>query len=86
MPSIQLKYSDPFGSGARPYLAFRVTGPNGQSGPITGLLDSGADTTALPAGFAALMGYKTDQLKRVEVGTANGSSHEDRAQAFTLTW
>jgi hypothetical protein len=86
VPSIELNYSDPFGNGSRPYLAFDVTGINGESGRIMGLLDSGADTTALPAGYAALMGYQAAQLERIEVGTATGSGHGWRAlQPCTAT-
>jgi hypothetical protein len=79
VPSVELAYSNPFGHGARPYLALHLIGINGQSGPIVGLLDSGADTTALPAGYAALMGYQAPQLERVEVSTAKGSGHAWRA-------
>jgi hypothetical protein len=86
VPSLELAYTDFFGRGSRPYLAMQVTGINGQSGPIVGLLDSGADTTALPTGYAALMGYQAAQLERIEVGTAKGSGHGWRAvQPCTAT-
>ena len=72
MPSTTLAYSSPFGDGLRPYLVLTFTGVNGASGNVVGLLDTGADTTALPEGYAALMGYQASQLERREVGTAGG--------------
>jgi hypothetical protein len=56
-----------------------LTGVNGTSGQIVGLLDSGADTTALPTGYANLMGYAASQLQRTEVGTAKGVGYGWRA-------
>jgi len=79
VPSVELKYSNPFGNGSRPYLTMHATGINGTSGHIVGLLDSGADTTALPLGYANLMGYTADQLQRIEVGTAKGVGYGWRA-------
>ncbi len=59
MPTHRLSYSDPFGTGVpRPYLVLYVTGPNGKSGAIPGVIDSGADMTCLPLGYASLMGYE----------------------------
>ncbi|WP_249021043.1 hypothetical protein [Conexibacter sp. S30A1] len=50
----------------------RVTGINGESGPLWGLVDSGADRTSLPLGYATLMGYGVEDLT-METGTgANG--------------
>jgi hypothetical protein len=86
VPSLELVHTDFFGHGSRPYLVMQVTGINGRSGPIVGLLDSGADTTALPTGYAALMGCQAGQLERIEVGTAQGSGHGWRAvQPCTAT-
>ncbi|MCP9490946.1 MAG: hypothetical protein MSC31_13905 [Solirubrobacteraceae bacterium MAG38_C4-C5] len=39
-----------------------MTGPSA-SGPIVGLVDSGADRTCLPMGYATLIGYAADQLE-----------------------
>jgi hypothetical protein len=75
VPSTTLAYSDPFGNGLRPYLVLAFTGINGTSGNIVGLLDTGADSTALPTGYAALMGYGPDQLERREIGTAAGLAY-----------
>jgi hypothetical protein len=80
VPSSTLAYSDPFGNGLRPYLVLALTGINGASGSVVGLLDTGADTTALPEGYAALMGYQPAQLARVEVGTAGGLENGWRAK------
>jgi hypothetical protein len=57
-PDLVLAYQD-LGLGAmRPYLVLHVTGPDGvKQGSIPGLIDSGADGTVLPAGYAPLMGY-----------------------------
>lgn len=73
MPSWTLPYRDAFGSGARPYLALHVTGINQRSGPIAGLVDSGADRSSLPMGFADLMGYGEDDLELGHVNVADGS-------------
>jgi hypothetical protein len=35
---------------SRPYLYLIVEGPNGWSGPVLGLVDSGADTSCFPDG------------------------------------
>lgn len=80
MPTVALPYTNPFGNGLRPYLVLNLTGLTGTSGPIVGLLDSGADNTALPTGYAALMGYQAPQLERIEVGTAKGSGYAWQAK------
>jgi hypothetical protein len=69
-----LPYRDVFGGGARPYVGLQVTGINGRSGPILGLIDSGADRTCLPSGYARLMGYTPADLEQVNVTVADGSS------------
>jgi hypothetical protein len=82
VPQVTLDYSDPFGHGVRrPYLSLHFTGINQASGAVIGLLDTGADTTALPNGYASLMGYQSSQLERVEVGTAGGASYAWQAKA-----
>lgn len=80
MPTAALAYSDPFGSGPRPYLALDVTGINSNHGPIVGLIDSGADTTLLPVGYAPLMGYGQGSLRPTTIGTAGAP-----AQGFQAT-
>lgn len=69
----RLSYRNVFGTGERPYLAVHVTGLNGASGDIPGLIDSGADRTSLPMGFARLMGYDSSTLEQGKIGIADGS-------------
>jgi hypothetical protein len=68
-----LPYRNAFGTGHRPYLALHVTAPTGRHGAVVGLIDSGADATSLPFGYAALMGYQPDQLEKREAGQAAGT-------------
>jgi hypothetical protein len=79
MGSVTLVYSNPFQGGDRPYLALEVTGINGQSGSVIGLLDSGADMTQLPIGFASLMGYDQATLQPISIGTAGAPAQALRA-------
>lgn len=60
---ITLPYSRYSGPVPRPYLALHFVGLNGSEGDIVGLLDSGADNSCLPLGFASLMGYRPDDLQ-----------------------
>ncbi|MHB1469704.1 MAG: hypothetical protein ACYCU0_13000 [Solirubrobacteraceae bacterium] len=59
--------------GARPYLFVCVAGPIGVARTIPGLIDSGADRTVLPVGFASLLGYGSRDLARVEGSHAAGT-------------
>jgi len=70
---VLVAYRDFGWGGVRPYLVLQVTGPNGRSGLIPGLLDSGADNTVLPAGYAPLMGYAGGDLVTSQ-GTQVGGS------------
>jgi hypothetical protein len=79
LPSATLAYRDPFNTGNRPYLALRLTGINGASGRVTGLIDSGADITQLPLGYASLMGYDGTTLEPMTVGTAAAPTQVLRA-------
>lgn len=54
-------------------------GVNGTSYGVVGLLDTGADITALPAGHAALMGYGLELLEQTTIGTADGPGVAFRA-------
>ena len=68
-----LAYSDPFNVGiTRPYLWLHLTGPNGKSGDVIGVVDSGADVTSLPLDYASLMGYGTNDLDVVPFTQAGG--------------
>jgi hypothetical protein len=59
--------------GARPYLFLHVTGVSGRGRMIPGLIDSGADSSVLPAGYAPLLGYGRADLDRVEGSQVGGS-------------
>ena len=59
--------------GTRPYLFLHVTGLDGLGRMIPGLIDSGADSTVLPAGYAPLLGYSRMDLA-FEQGTQVGGS------------
>lgn len=80
MPIATLNYSSPFGTGNRPYLAINMVGINGSSGHIVGLVDSGADITQLPVGYASLMGYDAPKLEPINVGTAGAIAQALRAK------
>jgi hypothetical protein len=68
-----IAYRDIGQGGVRPYLVMNVTGINGSTGPVWGLVDSGADRTSMPFGFAALMGYGTTDLT-FQQGTGAGGA------------
>jgi hypothetical protein len=69
------------GDAPRPYLIMVVTGANGRSGPVMGLVDSGADTTSFPFGYASLMGYSTTTLTEETFLQAAGTGSAYRALA-----
>jgi hypothetical protein len=59
-----------------PWLLLNVIGPNGRSIPIRGIVDSGADVTAMPYAWAAHLGYDMSKLTLVPVEPAAGSPVE----------
>ncbi len=71
--TVSIRYRTFADSVLRPYLVMRVTGINDRSGPIVGLVDSGADSTMFPFTFATLMGYTQSTLVQIEFGQADGS-------------
>lgn len=74
MASLTVAYRDLGLGDSRPYLVLTVTGPDGiKSGPIPGLIDTGADGTVLPAGYAPLMGYTAADVV-AQQGTQVGGS------------
>lgn len=73
MPDLTVAYRDLGLGELRPFLVLTVTGPGGAKGAIAGLIDSGADGTVLPAGYASLMGYMAADLI-AEQGTQVGGS------------
>jgi len=56
-----------------------LTGVNGTSSTVVGLLDTGADTTALPVAHARFLGYELDLLQQTTIGTADGPGVAFRA-------
>jgi hypothetical protein len=58
----------------RPYLVLHVTGLNGESGDIIGIVDSGADITSLPLDYASLMGYAAADLRSESVEGVGGAT------------
>lgn len=73
--------SFPAGAAARPYLYMTVTGINGKSGLVVGIVDSGADTTSLPYEYATLMGYTTASLAPETFIQVGGTAGAQRATA-----
>lgn len=61
------------GDPPRPYLVATMTGVNGASGTVAGIVDSGADTTSLPFDYAALLGYTGDTLSEETFLQAGGT-------------
>ena len=62
------------GGPLRPYLFLVLTGLNARSGPVPGIVDSGADSTSLPFGYASLMGYSTETLEARPFTQVGGAS------------
>ena len=78
--TLTVPYRDLFGNGSRPYLYLIVTGVNQASGPIPGIVDSGADQFSLPDGFAPLMGYADADLEEIDGTGADGGAKWRRAK------
>lgn len=59
----ELPYQTEFiGGGAlRPYLWLNLTGPNGIAQRVRGVLDTGADSSSLPYGYAVALGLDPTQ-------------------------
>jgi hypothetical protein len=64
----------------RPILGMDVTGVNGQKGAIYGLVDSGADITSLPFGWAPVLGYTPTTLTQEDFNQAGGTGTAYRAK------
>jgi hypothetical protein len=64
----------------RPYIWVVVRGPSGREIEIRGLVDSGADKSVLPVGYAALLGYSSSNLKPEEIGQVEGKAQGKDAQ------
>ncbi len=73
MPDLIVAYRDLGMGEPRPFLVLTVTGPSGATGSIAGLIDTGADGTVLPTGYAPLMGYSPADIA-AEQGAGVGGS------------
>ena len=78
-PTFSIPYKSLAGGPARPYLVMVVTGINGQSGPVLGIVDSGADTSSFPYEYATLLGYTGATLKDEDFIQAGGVGKAYRA-------
>src|SRR4051812_49038692 len=84
---VTLDYADPYKHGdVRPYLALHVVGINGAEGDVFGLIDTGADVTCMPRGYASLMGYTAADLERSIGGSASGSMTMWDANKPSTVW
>jgi hypothetical protein len=61
------------GPSTRPYLWLQVTGPNGVSLPIRGVIDTGADNSILPVDYMRVLGYSPTTLRPASVQQVEGS-------------
>ena len=57
----------------RPYLVMEVTGLNGTSMRIYGIVDSGADQTSLPFEYASIFGYDETTLSQRQFRQVEGT-------------
>ena len=74
------------GTGARPYLYMIAGGINGRNGPVLGVVDSGADMTCFPEGYAPLMGFSDDDLESLAASQAGGDATFRRAKHEIEMW
>ncbi len=59
----------------RPWLKVIITNPHtGKSITVLGLIDTGADECAFPAGYAVVLGHDLSKGTTKTVGTGNGST------------
>jgi hypothetical protein len=57
----------------RPYLMMYVQGADGRGRTVTGIVDSGADSTSFPFDYAALFGYDATSLREEAFIHAGGA-------------
>lgn len=60
---------------AEHYVEAVVQGPNGRELALNVMVDTGASTLVLPRSMAGPLGYSADQLRAVNVQTANGMTN-----------
>ncbi|MFV1976627.1 MAG: hypothetical protein ACC651_12830 [Candidatus Scalindua sp.] len=59
----------------RPYLGIKIINPHtNKSASAYGLIDTGADECAIPAGYASLLGHNLLAGKTKLIGTGNGTT------------
>lgn len=84
---VTLPYLEEFPGGPRrPYLWLEFEGPSGARGPVLGLVDTGADISVLPLGYAALMGFRAEDLDLFEIHGVGGQVDTYRPRDPILAW
>ena len=72
--SINVGYRSLADNVLRPYLVLDVTGPNGITRRIIGIVDSGADRSCFPKGFITEFGYDPTGLTAQVMTQAGGTT------------
>lgn len=70
----------------RPYLALELIGPGGGNVRIPGLIDTGADTSILPFGYASLLGYTISSLESSQAQQVQGLADVHQATESSMAW
>lgn len=70
----------------RPYLWLQLQGPNGKGGPALGLVDTGADMSVLPLGYAPLLGLGPKDLEPLEIHGVGGQVDTYRPREPFSAW
>jgi hypothetical protein len=84
---VTLPYIEEYAGGPRrPYLWLELRGPNGQGGPVLGLVDTGADMSVLPLGYAVLMGFVPEDLEPLEIHGVGGQVDAYRPKKPFSAW
>lgn len=87
MPIRNFPFSRDNGGIARPYLRIRISNPHtGLSAKTYGLIDTGADECAIPAGYSAILGHNLERGTTKQISTGNGITaayaHSTRFEIF----
>src|SRR5690348_4647890 len=70
--SVTLPYSTGADDHPRPFLWLIVRGPRGAEELVQFLIDTGADFSVLPLGYASLLGYEPEELTLEEGNQVKG--------------